>query len=198
MCGVHVLACWVVFDSLWPYEQTCSPGSSVHGIFQARILEWVAISSSRGSSRPRDQTRVSCIGRWILYQGATWEASELNGGPLNTCPSPDPSTSESDLIRIKSLFRCNSAKEPGVVWDLGWSWNPVTDNLLRKGRGRFEMQRRQRWRREWCGHKPRDAWSPRKQGVTKKDSSLQPLEGTWPWQHLDPEFRFLASRSARE
>ena len=37
----------------------CSlPGSSVHGIFQARILEWVAISSSRGSSQPRDQTQV--------------------------------------------------------------------------------------------------------------------------------------------
>ena len=33
------------------------PGSSVHGIFQARILEWVAIYYSRGSSRPRDQTR---------------------------------------------------------------------------------------------------------------------------------------------
>ena len=38
-----------------------SPGSSVHGIFQASILEWVAISFSRGSSQPRDQTRVSCI-----------------------------------------------------------------------------------------------------------------------------------------
>ena len=53
------------------------PGSSVHGVFQARILEWVAISSSRGSSWPRDQTHVSCIsciGRQILYHGATWEA----------------------------------------------------------------------------------------------------------------------------
>ena len=40
----------------------CSlPGSSVHGIFQARILKWVAISYSRGYSRPRDWTRVSCI-----------------------------------------------------------------------------------------------------------------------------------------
>ena len=40
----------------------CSlPGSSVHGIFQARILEWVAISFSRGSSQPRDRTQVSCI-----------------------------------------------------------------------------------------------------------------------------------------
>ena len=40
----------------------CSPpGSSVHGILQARRLEWVAISSSRGSSRPRDQTQASCV-----------------------------------------------------------------------------------------------------------------------------------------
>ena len=45
------------------------PGSSVHGISQARILEWVAILSSGGSTRSRDRTRVSCtscIGRWIL------------------------------------------------------------------------------------------------------------------------------------
>ena len=56
----------------------CSPpGSSVHGILQARILEWVAMPSSRGSSWPRDQTQVSCtacIGRWILYHWDTWEA----------------------------------------------------------------------------------------------------------------------------
>ena len=49
----------------------CSlPGSSVHGIFLARILEWVAMPSSRGSSQPRDQSCVSyvpCIGRWVLY-----------------------------------------------------------------------------------------------------------------------------------
>ena len=37
------------------------PGSVVHGIFQARILEWATISFSRGSSQPRDQTQVSCI-----------------------------------------------------------------------------------------------------------------------------------------
>ena len=40
----------------------CSlPGSSIHGIFQARILEWAAISFSRGSFRPRDRTWVSHI-----------------------------------------------------------------------------------------------------------------------------------------
>ena len=56
----------------------CSlPDSSVHRILQARILEWVAISFSRGFSQPRDQTQVSCgsyIGRHILYHWATWEA----------------------------------------------------------------------------------------------------------------------------
>ena len=49
----------------------CSlPGSSVHGIPQARILKWAAMPSSRGFSQPRGQTCVSyasCIGRWVLY-----------------------------------------------------------------------------------------------------------------------------------
>ena len=51
-----------------------SPGSIVHGIFQARILEQIAISFPRGSSRPKDQTHISCISctdRWILYHCAT-------------------------------------------------------------------------------------------------------------------------------
>ena len=43
----------------------CSPtGSSVHGILQARIPGWIAMPSSRGSSRPRDRTRVSCVLHW--------------------------------------------------------------------------------------------------------------------------------------
>ena len=42
------------------------PASFVHEISQARILEWVAVSFSRGSSQPRDQTWVSCIDRWII------------------------------------------------------------------------------------------------------------------------------------
>ena len=47
-----------------------SPGSSVHGVLQARILEWVAISSSRASSWPRDQTQVSCTAGRFFYQGS--------------------------------------------------------------------------------------------------------------------------------
>ena len=55
----------------------CSlPVSSIHGIFQARVLEWVAISFSRGSSWPRDQTYVSCMGRRILYHWATMKPSK--------------------------------------------------------------------------------------------------------------------------
>ena len=52
----------------------CSPpGSTVQWIFQARILQWVAISFSRGSSQPRDPTCISCINMWILYHWATTE-----------------------------------------------------------------------------------------------------------------------------
>ena len=49
--------------------------TSVHGIFQTRILEWVAISFSSGSSQPRDWTYISCVfftGRWVLYQLSHW------------------------------------------------------------------------------------------------------------------------------
>ena len=47
--------------TLWDSMDCSPPGCSVYGIFQARILEWVAISFSRGSSQPRDRTQVSCI-----------------------------------------------------------------------------------------------------------------------------------------
>ena len=71
---VHVCSCSVVSNSFVTTVDYSPPGSSVHGILQARILEWVAISSSKGSSSPRDQTRVSCIGRCILHHCATWGA----------------------------------------------------------------------------------------------------------------------------
>ena len=51
-----------------------SPGSSVHGILQARILEWVAIPSSRKSFQPRNQTQVSCIAGEFFTVWATKEA----------------------------------------------------------------------------------------------------------------------------
>ena len=68
---------WLSVTSLCVCAQSCLtlcnpigcslPGFSVHGVSQARILEWVAISFSRGSSWPRDWTCVSCIGRRVRY-----------------------------------------------------------------------------------------------------------------------------------
>ena len=61
------------------HPMDCSPpGSSAHGILQARILEWVAISFSRGSFRPKDWTHVSCTG--ICRQGCK-EVSWVKWGP---------------------------------------------------------------------------------------------------------------------
>ena len=58
----------------------CSlPGSSVHGVSQARIQEWVAISYSRRSSQPKDQTSISCISCiacGFFYHCAIWEAHQ--------------------------------------------------------------------------------------------------------------------------
>ena len=60
--------------TLWNPLDYSLPGSSVHGIFQARVLEWVVISFSRGSSQPRDRTRVSRTADWHFTVWATREA----------------------------------------------------------------------------------------------------------------------------
>ena len=89
---VCVCVCARVFTRALSNSVTCStlcnfmdcslPDSSVHGVFQARILEWVAIPFSRGSSEPRDKAWVSNIGRQIHYclshQGSHWS---LSGNP---------------------------------------------------------------------------------------------------------------------
>ena len=69
-------SCLTLYDPM-----DCSPpGSSVHGILHARILEWVAILFSRGSSRPRDWTWVFCIaGRFFTI----WTTREAQGGEIS-------------------------------------------------------------------------------------------------------------------
>ena len=81
--GSNELAAAAATKSLQSCLTLCDPidgsslGSSVPGILQARTLEWVAISSSRGSSQPREWIHVSLIGRGILYHWTTWEASTI-------------------------------------------------------------------------------------------------------------------------
>ena len=70
---VCAISCSVMSDILCPRGLYSPPGSSIRGIAQERILEWIAISSSRRSSQSRDRTHVSCIGRQILYHCATLE-----------------------------------------------------------------------------------------------------------------------------
>ena len=69
-------------------HKDCSPlGSSAHGILQAKILEWVAVPSSRGSSWRRDGTHVSygsCIGRRILYHWASPEKPPSDDGDVQS------------------------------------------------------------------------------------------------------------------
>ena len=73
--GVHSVA--QLYPALYDPIDCSLPGSSVRGIFQVRILEWVAISYSERSFRPKDQTHISyisCTGRQILYHCAIWKA----------------------------------------------------------------------------------------------------------------------------
>ena len=79
-------------------------GSSVHGILQERILEWVATPFSRGSSRPRDQTLVSRIGRWILHRLEP---------PGNLCTPPEGVKSERGKHALQK------------------TWNPTPDRFPR-------------------------------------------------------------------
>ena len=81
---VCVCVCAELLSCIWLAlcdSMDCSPpGSSVHGIFQAKILQWVAVSSSKGSFRPRDWTHisyVSCTGKQIFI------ATEPSGKPLS-------------------------------------------------------------------------------------------------------------------
>ena len=71
--SVCVFVCLVpqLCSTLYDIIDCSPPGSSVHGLLQARILEWVAIPFSRGSSWPKDQTQVSCIAGGFFTVWAT-------------------------------------------------------------------------------------------------------------------------------
>ena len=93
----------------------CSlPGSSSHGILQARILEWVAMSSSRRSSRPRDQT-------WVSYVLLHWHA-----GSLPLVPPEKPHWSElasqccSNKLKILMALKNKNWKNHSVISDSLW------------------------------------------------------------------------------
>jgi len=84
------------------------PDSSVHGIFQARILEWVAISFSRGSSQPRDQACISCITGRFFTNSATRKSSLLTLTQKTQAhrvpPGPVPPPSQHVSLWIVTIY----------------------------------------------------------------------------------------------
>ena len=88
--------------TLGDHMDCSSLGSSLYGIFHARILEWVTISYSMGSFPPSSQTYVSCSGRWIHYHCATWEAPIVNNESKRG-ESESPSV-VSDSLRPHGLY----------------------------------------------------------------------------------------------
>ena len=79
----------------------CPPGYSVHGILQARILEWVAISSSRRSSRPGDQSQVSCV--FLHWQPASSPLHHLGSPSLKSGREEKGSHSYRDALLLQVI-----------------------------------------------------------------------------------------------
>ena len=120
----------------------CPPGSSIHGIFQARVLEWVATSFSRGSSWPRDWTQVSRIAGRRFTIWATREAPEVlwtrTREPLVAHPcSPKQNSYKLDLldqyliwyVRVNYLTLKDADKD-----DRGWRTCSLLDKQLKEQR----------------------------------------------------------------
>ena len=95
-CFSHVR----LFDAL-----NCSLlGSSVHGILQARILEWVTMPFSKGSSQPRDWTHtsyISCVNRRVLYHWHVWQITSLVQQHPQLCDSGAPFKSHWTISTLK-------------------------------------------------------------------------------------------------
>ena len=116
----------------------CSlPGSSVHGIFQARVLEWFAISSSRESSHPRDQTQVSCIvGRCFTIW--TTRKDAICGMKVNVIPFsilfPQmmlKKTVDTNILAYYNVKLKFSVKSQSTHWDILMTWqrSELLENL---------------------------------------------------------------------
>ena len=115
------------------------PGSAVHGILQARILEWVAISFSRRSSQPRDRTQVSSIAKRHFTIWATREAQSVTMEGRN---------------QKEERIQPSSRKEFNFPWSLGkgdLKHNTLKKKIkgreiLHKWRDKLETQKSNKWR----------------------------------------------------
>ena len=103
------------------------PGSSVHGISQARMLEWVAISFSRGCSWPRDQTPISCIACGFSTTEPPGKLSShfcsLTHLLLSLC-FPPPGIPSSDLLTLYCICPLRPISNASPLWCFSWLPGP--------------------------------------------------------------------------
>ena len=112
---------WVCAKSLWscltlrPQDYSLQD-SSVHGILQARVLEWIAMPSPRGSSPPRDRTHISyisCIGRQVLYH------QHHLGSPFISGAQRQKSDDSKNFLRGEEIFPASAGLFEFVLEKLG-------------------------------------------------------------------------------
>ena len=156
--GLFLCVCAQSCPTLCDPMDCSPPGSSVHGVPQARRLEWVTIFSSRGSSWSKDQTCiscVSCIDRWILYllshQGSPVKAGDFpafffesfeKGPGSSLCGRPKPRTGRNStisctpapwLLKIQARRTFSLITNPSS-WTLSrrlWRWQAITTRMAR-------------------------------------------------------------------
>ena len=108
-------------------------GSSVHGILQARIQEWVAMPFSRGSSHPIDWTHnsyISCTSRWVLCHEHRVESSSVGN---------EPACSAGDIGNRYSIPGSGHRKQVFNPWVRRRKWQPTPVFLPRKSHGQRSL-----------------------------------------------------------
>ena len=117
VCAKSLQSCLALSDPV-----DCNlPGSSVHGILQAKILEWVSMPSSRGSSRPRDQTHISyfsCTGK-DFPGGSDGKESACDAGDLGLIPGSGRSPGEENGYPFQ--YSCLENSMDRGAWQAGYS-----------------------------------------------------------------------------
>ena len=157
----------------------CSPpGSSVHGIFQARVLEWVAISFSRGSSQPRDRTQVSRIaGRHFTV----WATRKPGRGSITVTKTRPGTNCGSDHELLIAKFRLKLKKVGKTIrsfrYDLNQTPYDYTVEVTNRFKGLDLIDRKPEelwtkvcnmYRRQWSRPSPRKRNARRQNGCLRR------------------------------
>ena len=135
------VCCFVVLVAklcltLWDPMDFSPSSSTVHGISQARILDWVAILFSRGSSQPRDQTCISCIDRWILpslsQQGSLDKDAAPAAKPLQSCLTLcNPIYRSPPGYPIPGILQARTLEWVAISFSNAWKWKVKVKPLSR-------------------------------------------------------------------